>query len=349
MLTKNNKTGFSLKFSCSSRMATETSESKDSSSKSITVRNAFVVVTKWPTEKKSKTRLAAHIGDKLAVNFVRTALQDLIVYFSKEIKKLNKLHARKKTNIVFEKFVLFTPNKNRDDLLNLIENGLKEFETELSNDWNLIAMKNENMKTSNLTDKLNCCFDDLYSNKYNINGSITCIASDSFDIRLSHLNLCLLHSNNHRAYIIPAIDGGYVMLSCPYLDATNIIYKNARNDKNGNVKIFNNVHWSSNDTCISQIEAFKNCGIDCVKSKEILMDIDEIDDWIILCNRFGIDWKQSQNKNNNNENDDDVKDDAKENEQVSKETILDYRWCFPKTFRLIAKQVQHAQVNNVQG
>ena len=355
------------------------SDSKEEVRRVAVVRNAFVIVTKWPTRQKSKTRLAKSIGDDLALNFVLAMLQDLIGYFDKEIDEYNEnqLKSIQKGNnklSIIEKFVLFTPSENKQDLLSLIEKTLatrsKEHANKTKNTnkshknkhtWHLLGMKNENLATSNLTDKLAGCVEDLKNPQkgLKINGSMTLIASDSLDIRMSHIIKGIeitthdLHNkskkkigsniSDEKAFVIRAADGGYVQLSVPMVSKLDLKYS---------TKFFDNVHWSAEDTCDSQKLQLKKCGVNCIEFDEILMDVDEIKDWIVLCKKFGIDWnkmKMSNNKNSNDENDKKAMEieDLKENE-IKKEIMIDYQKCFPTVYTLLMNEVMsNAQLQGV--
>ena len=64
------------------------------------------------------------------------------------------------------------------------------------------------------------------------------------------------------AYICPATDGGYVMLSVPRVIP---------------VGVFDGVEWSSHNTCISQIQALRRIGMT-VRVGHTFHDIDESED-----------------------------------------------------------------------
>ena len=159
--------------------------------------DAFVIVTKWPTKGKSKTRLSKVIGEDLAIDFSLCALKDLLIYYSKTPRN---------------KFLLFAPK----DAQFKFEALLKEME--LHNEYSLVAMRDSNLKTSNLGHKLSGCVEDIRAKPYSINGSICFIGSDCLELRIEYILKASQYTqskDNKTAYIIPACDGGYVLLDLP--------------------------------------------------------------------------------------------------------------------------------------
>ena len=163
----------------------------------ISTKDAFILVAKWPTKGKSKTRLSNGIGSELAVEFSFCALKDLLLYYS---------------TLPHTKFLLFAP---RDARLKF-ESLLKEINL-VNNEYTLIPMRDSNLKTSNLGSKLSGCIEDIRSSPYYINGSICFIGSDCLELRRKDIEIAnkYTHSKEQSAYIIPASDGGYVLIDLP--------------------------------------------------------------------------------------------------------------------------------------
>lgn len=58
---------------------------------------------------------------------------------------------------------------------------------------------------------------------------------------------------------------------------------------------FSGVEWSTENTLKSQTDVIEHkCGIPVKMHPEKLRDVDEIDDWLDMCDCFGIDWKACQ-------------------------------------------------------
>eukprot|EP01084_Bolivina_argentea_P121237 214862_1 len=215
------------------------------------LKHAFVLVTKWPIKYKSKTRLSKSIGAELATTFSLNLLMDLLIYYGSN-KEINRI-----------KFILFAPKKCQP----LFENLLKKLN--LSHIWNLLPMQNDDIMTSDLGDKFASCMTDIRKNyPFVINERIMFVASDCIELKSSHINY---NYNDKDAFIIQSEDGGYVCLDLPY---------------NAPIEVFSNVIWSSNKTSQSQINAISKCGIKTIKSSNVISDIDELHDWIRVCNLF---------------------------------------------------------------
>ena len=161
--------------------------------------NAFILVTKWPTKGKSKTRLSKCIGTDLAISFALSALKDLLTYYAK---------------LSHQKFILFAPKQAQSNF----EQLLKELEL-TNNDYNLVPMRDSDLKTSDLGGKLSGCLKDIRNKPYNIDGSICFIGSDCLELRIENILIANNYTNSKKdkdyAYIIPANDGGYVMIDLP--------------------------------------------------------------------------------------------------------------------------------------
>lgn len=250
-------------------------------------KDAFVVVTKWPTKGKSKTRLSKCIGPDLAIDFSLCALKDLLLYFS---------------TLPHSKFLLFAPRSAEQRLLSLLtEIGLT------NNEYHLVPMRDSNLSTSNLGDKLSGCLLDIRSAPYFIQGTTCFIGSDCVELRHHHINTADTHTHcteKETSYIIPAEDGGFVLIDLPAMASP---------------KVFDNVQWSTANAAESQMAAIEKCGIKAVKSDKVLADVDEMEDWLRVCGHFGIDWN------------------GKSNSHVLNGDVHDYMRCFPKVAKSIRK------------
>mmetsp|Transcript_30729 Transcript_30729/g.49948 ORF Transcript_30729/g.49948 Transcript_30729/m.49948 type:complete len:288 (-) Transcript_30729:113-976(-) len=219
--------------------------------------DAFVIVTKWPTKGKCKTRLSKSIGTEMATDFALCALKDLMLYF-RELPR--------------QKFILFAPKDAKSNF----EALMKELKL-AHNEYGLVPMRDSNLCTTNLGYKLAGCVRDLRSAPHRISGRICFVGSDCLELRRHHIDTPR-DEDHGKARIIPAVDGGWVLTDMP---------------SHAPCKIFDNVLWSNEKTCESQIAQIQRCGVQVVKDKLTFQDVDEYEDWVKLCSHFGVEWTRN--------------------------------------------------------
>eukprot|EP01083_Nonionella_stella_P028239 77766_1 len=268
-------------------------------------KDAFVLVTKWPTVGKSKTRLSKAIGTDLAIDFSFAALKDLLLYYS----KLNRA-----------KFLLFAPKDAKPKFESLLK------ELALTNEYALVAMKCSNLKTSDLGAKLSGCIQDIRCKPHAINGSICFIGSDCLELRIGTIDIATKYTHpkdKNNAYIVPANDGGFVMVDLP---------------PNASHKVFDNILWSNERTCETTIAAIKRCGIEVIKSNDAMSDVDELTDWIRLCKHFGVTWNEQTQHSKDK--------DGKVSCSNGVGSHIDYTKKFPKVATLL-KQIDYTKKQTI--
>ena len=97
-------------------------------------------------------------------------------------------------------------------------------------------------------------------------------------------------------------------------------------------KVFEDVVWSDEKTCASQMDAVKRCGVGIVRAKAELADVDEMGDWLRLCRHFGVKWKQKDCDN------------AKGQDMEKKEVTADYNQLFVNVSGTLSKESKRSFV-----
>jgi len=106
--------------------------------------------------------------------------------------------------------------------------------------------------------------------------TVAFLGSDAPELPLSAMQAAFQATalEDETAVIYPANDGGYTALVLP--PAAQPSY------------CFANVHWSSHDTCISQLAALSRAGLRCVVG-QTYDDVDELEDLVALDLRLQMD------------------------------------------------------------
>jgi len=100
----------------------------------------------------------------------------------------------------------------------------------------------------------------LLHNHHSDGGSVVFLGMDSPELPLEEIVTAMLNPSD--AFLCPANDGGYGMLSVP---------------PQAPLTIFQNVRWSQALTAVSQIKALTDCNIP-VKLGRLMHDMDELED-----------------------------------------------------------------------
>uniref|UniRef100_A0A6U2WUW6 DUF2064 domain-containing protein n=1 Tax=Lotharella globosa TaxID=91324 RepID=A0A6U2WUW6_9EUKA len=209
----------------------------------------LVMVAKYPTPKRSKTRLGKKIGFDKSAAFARASLLDLLHRF---------------TPLDTRKVLLYAPLEAESLFSNLLEQeGLQHV-------WNLEPMTggDNDTSSSDLGDRLKCALETVRrtARKQGSVESVAFIGYDCLDLSLRDVRNLLLRVTEgpeYQAAIIPANDGGYVALAL-----------------SGDVPstVFEGVKWSAESTCISQLQALSRDRVTRIHIGQSMSDIDEIDD-----------------------------------------------------------------------
>mmetsp|Transcript_24454 Transcript_24454/g.45738 ORF Transcript_24454/g.45738 Transcript_24454/m.45738 type:complete len:317 (-) Transcript_24454:294-1244(-) len=222
----------------------------------------LVMVAKYPTPKKSKTRIGKKIGFDKSAAFARASLLDLLHRY---------------TPLDTRKVLLYAPLEAGSLFSNLLEQeGLQHV-------WDLEPMTGGDNDTtsSDLGDRLKCALETvrLTARKQGSVESVAFIGYDCLELTLGDVRNLLLRVTEgpeYQAAILPANDGGYVALALSQ-DVPSTV--------------FEGVEWSSESTCISQLQALARDNVSGIYIGKSMSDIDEVEDLRQLKARLGSDMK----------------------------------------------------------
>lgn len=220
----------------------------------------LALFARFPYPGKCKTRLIPRLGAEGACSFAYASQLDILHLFA---------------SMPFcHKTLSYTPEASRSDVEHFLHRE------SLSSSWDIHAQSN----TPVLGDRLIAAMEFLRKRKSTTllestpvaSGSVTFMAMDCFDLTIPLLqrSMSFVSSSPKRAYMVPACDGGYVLLTVPLdCDAT---------------QIFTQVPWSCDRTGNVQLERLTQAGLECAVG-EALPDVDEPDDLDAL-------WETRQKK-----------------------------------------------------
>ncbi len=213
-----------------------------------------MVVSKFPTVGKSKTRLGKDIGLEQSAAFARASLVDLLERFA----AMQHIH----------RVLLFKPASAKASFKALLR------ELKLQNKWKLLAAGSGDSGSDLgpiLEEGLNSARKLASESAHDWGQSVVFIGSDCIDISPRHVRTLLGSADDRGAMVMPATDGGYVALG---------IGGSVPSDK-----AFEKVEWSTKMTCVTQIRALNRAGASRVDVGETLSDVDTMDDLIDLSKR----------------------------------------------------------------
>mmetsp|Transcript_28013 Transcript_28013/g.66239 ORF Transcript_28013/g.66239 Transcript_28013/m.66239 type:complete len:253 (+) Transcript_28013:54-812(+) len=214
----------------------------------------LVMVAKFPTPGKSKTRLAQGVGAEQAASFASACLCDLLDRFAGE-------HFRQCTGdcSCCRRVLYYAPAERKGEFVELL--GMLGPET--SSRWHLQEMQGHSrsgMKAGEGSDLGGFLAQALVTN--GADSPVMFIGTDCVTIPTAILLEAQGAAASGTAYLCPATDGGYVLLALPTA-ATE--------------RVFEGVVWSTSGTCQSQHEAIAREGI-AVTYGPTLRDVDEEED-----------------------------------------------------------------------
>ena len=205
-----------------------------------------ILVAKHPTKGKSKTRLAKCVGDEMALKFANAMLDDTIERLGEGEGERVLYYAPASEEKAFEE---------RCERLNL------------SKKWSLMPMPpTQDLKSKSLTDLLKHALIKVRRGRTKENVACFC-GMDSPTLSLKTILNSARIAENGKAHIVPANDGGYVLLSLPSKISPSV---------------FENVVWSSDTTTQSQCDQIRRLGVDVETSNNVHLDIDEAHDLALL-------------------------------------------------------------------
>lgn len=212
-------------------------------------RHHLALFARFPYPGQCKTRLIPRLGVDGACSFARAALVDILHHFA------GLLCARKT--------LFFTPVTAMPHILQLLE------EESLLSLWGLQPQ----VDSPNLGDRLFKGFehiksledDVLLADEITSKSTVTFIGMDCFDLTCATVedSMSLVSSTPDKAHMIPAVDGGYTLLTIPLNCDSNTI--------------FDSIPWSCSQTGYVQRKRLEETGLTCLMD-EPRFDVDEPND-----------------------------------------------------------------------
>mmetsp|Transcript_12697 Transcript_12697/g.15761 ORF Transcript_12697/g.15761 Transcript_12697/m.15761 type:complete len:280 (+) Transcript_12697:229-1068(+) len=255
----------------------------------------IILVAKFPRIGKCKTRLAKQTDNDFAQKFAKACIGDLVDKFGNDFVS---------GNYKVKRVILFAPGTDKDDYRKWLEEECPE----TSSNWDLLPMKEPTEKDAAigaLGAALGGSIIDISSRnslQNNTNfGPVSFIGMDTPHLptkvvaeSFAIASTCSIEKNKvlnevlgdpftegavqETAYICPAYDGGYVLLSLPPAVANG----------NNAYRAFENVAWSTSEACSTQVKALKDVGFK-VKYGAVYTDIDDLEDLHVLKDKLASD------------------------------------------------------------
>lgn len=216
--------------------------------KTMVENNHLVLFARFPVPGACKTRLIPKLGAEGAALFARAALIDTLHLFS---------------SLPVTRTLCYTPPESAQAVQSLLD----------SESLGTIWRCRPQCKEPGLGARLAVALRDLQSNSDSLNErntstSVTFIGTDCFDLFPARVQCAVdsvtatsSPSPSPSAYMLPALDGGYVLLSFPL---------------NAPLSIFDDIPWSSDKTAAVQKVRLQQAGLRCVLG-ETLLDVDDGD------------------------------------------------------------------------
>lgn len=217
---------------------------------------AIVVVAKCPIPGKSKTRLVPLLGQEGSARFAEALLSDVLLSCSSLEHSVLKV-------------LLYAPGNAQglDIMMKLLQY------LNLHEQWVLLPVSSSmDLLSSSIGDMLTNSLERtraLLQNHHGSHGSVVFLGMDSPELPLEEIVTAL--RNSSEAFLCPADDGGYGMLSLPPHAPC--------------ATVFQDISWSQSLTAVSQLKALTDCGIN-VKLGRLMHDMDEPDDVQALAERL---------------------------------------------------------------
>ncbi|GMI14908.1 hypothetical protein TrVE_jg6043 [Triparma verrucosa] len=222
---------------------------------------ALVLVAKYPTPGKSKTRLSAAVGSSETHNLANAFLLDTLCTLSNVELQSHTVNASQNVSKI-NKYVLYAPRSAEKKMRSLVNEAMDGMDPPLGRDeWTLLPMVDaDGLTSSQLTVKLKDGLEQVRS----IEGDgapVAFVGMDSPTLTSAEVAQSLEVAAKGKSYIKPAKDNGYVLITL-----------------SGRVDgaVFEGVRWSCDETFSSQ--ARRLCAFGEVVVGEPGFDIDEIDD-----------------------------------------------------------------------
>lgn len=204
----------------------------------------LALIARWPSPGQGKTRLIPRLGIEGTCSFARAALTDLMQLLA--------------TSTFCNRTFFFTPESARPEIEQFLASE------SLDDSWSIQPQ----VQTPDLGGRINGALTHarvMSTVSPATTGTVTFIGMDCFDLigQMIQDSMTRVSSSPGSAHIIPAADGGYVLLTIP----TNA----------DGSHIFSQIPWSCPETGRTQIERLEQAGLTCTLG-DLLPDVDEPED-----------------------------------------------------------------------
>ncbi|KAL2356352.1 nucleotide-diphospho-sugar transferase [Cryomyces antarcticus] len=192
----------------------------------------LALFAKSPSVGSSKTRLIPRLGPHGSALFALAALTDTLHLFSA---------------LPIHKTLFYTPSTARPALLSLLR-------SESLTSWEIQPQ----IHSPDLGSRLAAALEHSRT-RTTFAGTVAFIAMDCFELTPSHIERSIAMASTGTPYMLPASDGGYVLLTLPPTCPPTV---------------FDRISWSCDQTARLQIERLEEAGLGCTVG-ESLSDVDE--------------------------------------------------------------------------
>jgi hypothetical protein len=200
----------------------------------------LALVAKFPSPGTCKTRLIPHLGEDGACAFSLAALCDILHLFK---------------TLPVRKTLFYTPSTARSAVAGLLDRE------SLQSSWEFQAQ----VPAPNLGSRLRAALEHLQTLSHTAQGlvgSVTFIGMDCFMLSPSRVQQSMSLVSPTTAHMLPAHDGGYVLLTVPLSCSGSV---------------FDRIPWSCDRTGKVQVTRLAETGLSCVLG-EVLDDVDNPED-----------------------------------------------------------------------
>jgi len=227
--------------------------------------SALLLVAKFPAPAVAKTRLASKVGSTSAADFALASLSDLLVNLADLGRGVDSI-------------LLFAPSSAQHSFEQLLH------KLGVAHRWQLMAMVEGSTQSADLTHKLTAAHSAAIAKGYE---TVTFVGSDCCELSKQVVQTGITAAAlEHKAFICPARDGGYVLLSLPWAPALPQEEEEGGGGgeaETGGVRggcnrsVFADVAWSAPNTCLSQLARLQATGLQVVVG-DTFEDVDEEED-----------------------------------------------------------------------
>lgn len=220
------------------------STAASSSPSHIPPTSHLLLFAKVPSAGSSKTRLIPRLGPVGSSDFALAALTDV-------------LHLFTTLSPAIQKTIFYAPASSRSAISSLVSSR------QLLEEWSVQPQSESASGTAeDLGWRLSSALSQIGSSDVK-SGSVTFIGMDCFTLLPAHVEDSIrLVTETGKAHMIPAVDGGYVLLTVP-ADCP--------------AAVFRGIPWSCEKTGRMQRERLEESGVGCLVGAE-MADVDEVED-----------------------------------------------------------------------